>query len=58
MISVDLIKYILLQLHFNHKRKLKFVGNKAKGRRCAYKRVRNVCFSENLACFVSSEHPF
>ena len=23
-----------------------------------YQRVRNVCFSENLACFVSFKHPF
>ena len=25
---------------------------------CAYQGVRNVCFSENLACFVFLKHPF
>ena len=35
-----------------------FVGNKAKGRTCAYQGVRNVPFSENLACFVFLKHPF
>ena len=25
-------------------------------RMCAYQRVRNICFSENLACFVYSKH--
>ena len=50
------------------------VGNKAKGRiskrvfqedkarqsthACAYQVVRNVRFSENLACFVFLKHPF
>ena len=27
-------------------------------RTCAYQGVRNVCFSENLACFVFLKHPF
>ena len=27
-------------------------------RTCAFQRVRNVRFSENLACFVSLKHPF
>ena len=27
-------------------------------RMCAYQGVRNVCFSENLACFVFVKHPF
>ena len=27
-------------------------------RMCAYQRVRNVCFSENLTCSVSLKHPF
>ena len=27
-------------------------------RTCAYQGVRNVCFSENLTCFVFLEHPF
>ena len=26
--------------------------------RCAYQGVRNVCFSENLMCFVFLKHPF
>ena len=30
-------------------------GNKAE---CAYQGVRNVRFSENLACFVFLKHPF
>ena len=43
------------------------VGNKAKvqiskrvfkNRTCAYQGVRNVRFSENLACFVFFKHPF
>ena len=25
---------------------------------CAYQAVRNICFSENLACFVFLKHPF
>ena len=25
---------------------------------CAYQGIRNVCFSENLACFVFLKHPF
>ena len=25
---------------------------------CMYQGVRNVCFSENLACFVVLKHPF
>ena len=46
---------------------LQFVGNKAKGRiwkqvfqekQSTYQRVGNVCFSENLACFVFLKHPF
>ena len=28
------------------------------GRTCAYQGVRNVCFSENLACFVFLKHSF
>ena len=35
-----------------------FVGNKAKGRTCAYQGIRNVRFSQNLACFVFLKHPF
>ena len=39
-----------------------FVGNKAKGRiskrTCAYQGARNVCFWENLACFVFLKHRF
>ena len=47
-----------------------FVGNKAKGRiskrvfqesktrTCAYQEVRNVCFSEVLACFAFLKHRF
>ena len=51
-----------------------FVGNKAKGRiskrlfqekkpqqstrTCAYQGLRNVHFSENLACFIFLKHPF
>ena len=27
-------------------------------RMCAYQGVRNVCFLENLACFVFLKHPF
>ena len=27
-------------------------------RTCAYQRVRNIRFSENLACFVFLKHPF
>ena len=27
-------------------------------RQCAYQGVRNVCFPENLACFVFLKHPF
>ena len=34
----------------------KFVGNKAKGRTCAYQGVRNIRFPENLACFVFLKH--
>ena len=37
-----------------HTLNVHYVGNRAKGRiTCAYQRVRNVLFSENLACFVS-----
>ena len=39
-------------------RKDEIVGNKAKGRTCAYQGVRNVRFSENLACFVFLKHLF
>ena len=50
--------------------KMKFAGGKAKGRiskrvfqenkahACAYQGVRNVRFSENLACFVFLKYPF
>ena len=44
-------------IHFNF---TKLVGNKAKRwmRTCAYQGVRNVCFLDNLACFVFLKHPF
>ena len=49
-------KYFLL---INHRANLKtcFLENKARQILCAYQRVRNVDFSENLACFTFLKHP-
>ena len=36
----------------------KITSKTSQKRTCAYQDVRNVCFSENLACFVFLKHPF
>ena len=60
--TMDLVRVRnILKLPFNAvycRSFVDFIGNKAKGRVCAYQGVKNVCFWENVACFVSLKHPF
>ena len=44
--------------HAKFSEKRKFLTPLSRTRTCVYQGVRNVCFSENLACFVFLKHPF